>query len=66
MSFEDWISQTTDDGPGGDEPARAFTNAARARAQAERERNRSLRRHTWRARAELARRRNDDTAGDAT
>lgn len=58
MSFQDWINQdpaaepTRDE----DEPAWAFSNAARARAQAERQSNRTRRRHTWRARAVLARR----------
>jgi hypothetical protein len=45
--------------------ARRFEQGARARAQAERERTRSLRRHTWRARAELLRRTGGDTDGSA-
>ena len=58
MSFQDWISQDPAEQPSGneDEPAWAFTHGARARAQAERESNRSRRRHSWRARAELTRR----------
>jgi hypothetical protein len=68
MSFQDWISQDPSDDPPGDrdEPAWAFAHSARARAQAERESNRSRRRHTWRARAVLARRalaRKDPDAG---
>jgi hypothetical protein len=58
MSFQDWISQKTGEDPAGedDEPAWAFSHAAHARAQAERESNRTRRRYTWRARAELVRR----------
>ena len=59
MTFDDWVNDDSDGQDateGSAARARRFEEAARARAQAERERTRLLRRHTWRARAELLRR----------